>query len=92
MATCPDATVKNGRKKRPKAAELRLKTKVKVRSVTRRLSLVAYPDFEPLDLTVPFSVFAGTGHWLRKVQGRETNAYTVEGVGAEVGPLRASGG
>jgi transcriptional regulator GlxA family with amidase domain len=58
----------------------------------RRVALVAYPDFEPLDLTGPFSVFAGTDHWLRRVQGKETPAYTVEVVGAEVGPLRASGG
>lgn len=43
-------------------------------------------------MTGPFSVFAGTDRWLREVQGRETHAYTVEVVGAEVGPLRASGG
>ncbi len=58
----------------------------------RRIALVAYPDFEPLDLTGPFSVFAGTDHWLREVRGRATKAYIVEVVGAEVGPLRAAGG
>lgn len=59
---------------------------------SRRIALVAYPDFEPLDLTGPFSVFAGTDHWLREVRGRATKAYIVEVVGAEVGPLRAAGG
>jgi len=54
--------------------------------------LVAYPDFEPLDLTGPFSVFAGTDRWLRESQKIKTRAYTVEVVGAEVGPLRAAGG
>jgi len=61
-------------------------------AITRRIALVAYPDFEPLDLTGPFSVFTGADYWLRKVRGRETKAYTVEVIGAEVGPLRAAGG
>jgi transcriptional regulator GlxA family with amidase domain len=58
----------------------------------RRIALVAYPEFEPLDLTGPFSVFAGTAHWLRKVQGVKNETYTVEVLGAEVGLVRASGG
>jgi transcriptional regulator GlxA family with amidase domain len=53
---------------------------------------VAYPDFETLDVTGPFSVFAGTARWLREVQGVKNETYTVEVLGAEVGPLRASGG
>lgn len=61
-------------------------------SAPRRIALVAYPDFEPLDLTGPFSVFAGTAHWLREAQGVKTETYTVEVIGAEVGLLRASGG
>lgn len=61
-------------------------------SSPRRIVLVAYPEFEPLDLTGPFSVFAGTDRWLREVQGRAIKAYMVEVVGAEVGPLRAAGG
>ena len=56
-----------------------------------RIALVVYPNFEPLDLTGPFSVFAGADDWLRN-QGRETPAYTVEVMGAEIGPLRAEGG
>lgn len=64
----------------------------KVNNGSRRIALIAYPDFEPLDLTGPFSVFAGTDRWLREVRGRESRAYTVEVVGAEVGPLRAAGG
>jgi transcriptional regulator GlxA family with amidase domain len=64
----------------------------KTNTAPRRIALVVYPDFEPLDLTGPFSVFTGTDRWLREVQGRETHAYTVEVVGAEVGPLRAAGG
>jgi transcriptional regulator GlxA family with amidase domain len=58
----------------------------------RRIALVVYPECEPLDLTGPFSVFAGTDRWLREVQGRTRNAYTVEVVGAEVGLLRTAGG
>ncbi|MGE0823118.1 MAG: GlxA family transcriptional regulator [Candidatus Binatia bacterium] len=61
-------------------------------STPRRIALVVYPDFEPLDLTGPFSVFAGTDRWLREVRGMETHAYTVEVLGAEAGPLRAAGG
>ncbi|MBI3248335.1 MAG: GlxA family transcriptional regulator [Deltaproteobacteria bacterium] len=60
--------------------------------VLRRIALVAYPDFEPLDLTGPFSVFAGTARWLREVQGVKHETYTVEVLGTEVGPLRAAGG
>jgi transcriptional regulator GlxA family with amidase domain len=69
----------------------RSKANSEVLPATRRIALVAYPDFEPLDLTGPFSVFAGTDRWLRD-QGRQSHAYTVEVVGAEVGLLRASGG
>ncbi len=61
-------------------------------SAPRRIALVAYPDFEPLDLTGPFSVFAGTANWLREAQGIKAETYTVEVIGAEVGLLRASGG
>ncbi|MGE0681390.1 MAG: GlxA family transcriptional regulator [Candidatus Binatia bacterium] len=60
--------------------------------VPRRISLVAYPDFETLDVTGPFSVFAGTARWLREVQGVKNEPYTVEVLGAEVGLLRAAGG
>lgn len=60
--------------------------------VPRRVSLVAYPDFETLDLTGPFSVFAGTARWLREVQGVKNETYIVEVLGAEVGLLRAAGG
>lgn len=60
-------------------------------AVTRRVVLVIYPDFEPLDLTGPFSVFTGTSRLLH-IQGRVAHAYQVDVVGAEVGPLRASGG
>jgi transcriptional regulator GlxA family with amidase domain len=58
----------------------------------RRIALVVYPDFEPLDLTGPFSVFAGTDRWLREVQGQERKAYTLDVLGAEVGVIRAAGG
>ncbi len=61
-------------------------------AVPRRISLVAYPDFETLDVTGPFSVFAGTARWLREVQGVKNETYIVEVLGAEVGLLRASGG
>ena len=57
----------------------------------RRITLVVYPGCEPLDLTGPFSVFAGTDRLLQS-RGRATPAYQVEVVGAEVGPLRTSGG
>src|SRR5262245_22990994 len=69
----------------------RSKTSSEILPATRRIALVAYPDFEPLDLTGPFSVFAGTDRWLG-AQGRQSDTYTVEVVGAEVGLLRASGG
>ena len=61
-------------------------------AATRRIILVVYPDFEPLDLTGPFSVFTGANYWLQKTQRTETNAYTVEVAGSQVGPLRAAGG
>jgi transcriptional regulator GlxA family with amidase domain len=43
-------------------------------------------------VTGPFSVFAGTARWLREARSVEGNAYEVEILGAEVGPLAASGG
>ncbi len=62
------------------------------RSSPRRIAFIVYSEFEPLDLTGPFSVFAGTARWLREVQKLDYDAYTVEVLGAEVGPLRADGG
>ena len=62
------------------------------RNTSRRIALVVYPDFEPLDLTGPFSVFSGANFWLQKVRGIPTQAYATTVVGAEAGPLRAAGG
>ena len=64
----------------------------RVDKIPRRIALVAFPEFEPLDVTGPFSVFAGTARWLRKAQGVEGDAYKVEVLGTEVGPLVAAGG
>jgi transcriptional regulator GlxA family with amidase domain len=66
--------------------------RVQARNAPRRIAFVVYPDFEPLDLTGPFSVFAGTTRWLREVQKLDYDAYVIEVLGAEVGPLRADGG
>ena len=60
-------------------------------AVTRRIALVVYPEFEPLDLTGPFSVFTGASRFLH-TQNKAAHAYQVDVVGAEVGLLRASGG
>ena len=39
-----------------------------VDKISRRIALVAFPDFEPLDVTGPFSVFAGTAAaWAEKI-------------------------
>lgn len=72
--------------------EERLKKSRASLSAPHRIALVAYPDFEPLDLTGPFSVFAGTARWLREAPDGKTETYIVEVIGAEVGLLRASGG
>lgn len=60
-------------------------------NASRRIAFIVYPDFEPLDLTGPFSVFARAARWLREVR-LDYDAYIVEVLGAEVGPLRANGG
>jgi transcriptional regulator GlxA family with amidase domain len=63
-----------------------------VRGTPRHIALAAFPDFETLDVTGPFSVFAGTARWLREAQGLQDDAYVVEVVANEVGPLAAAGG
>lgn len=72
-------------------AKAQAKTESEDLITTRHITLVVYPDFEPLDLTGPFSVFTGTDRLLRN-QGRVEHAYQVDVVGGEVGSLRASGG
>src|SRR5262249_44595396 len=59
----------------------------------RRIAMLAYPDIQILDVTGPLEVFARTSRWLHD-EGlrREDDAYTVEIIGLERGPIVASSG
>ena len=54
--------------------------------------MLAYPDFQVLDVTGPLEVFARTSRWLREHGRRGDDVYTVEILGLERGPIRASSG
>jgi transcriptional regulator GlxA family with amidase domain len=54
--------------------------------------MLAYPDVQILDVVGPLEVFSRTARWLRDHAGRKSPAYSVEIVGVERGPFRASSG
>ena len=54
--------------------------------------MLAYPDFQILDVTGPLEVFARTSRWLKDHGRRTDDAYSVEILGLERGPIRASSG
>ena len=54
--------------------------------------MVGFEDAQILDITGPLEVFARTSRWLREHARLAIDAYTVELVAHEAGPLRTSGG
>ena len=54
--------------------------------------MVAYPGIQILDVTGPLEVFSRTTRWLRDRGLRRDDAYSVEIIGIERGPFRASSG
>ncbi|HEV8119722.1 MAG TPA: DJ-1/PfpI family protein [Candidatus Polarisedimenticolia bacterium] len=59
---------------------------------TARVAMLAYPDVQILDVVGPLEVFSRTSRWLRDHAGRKSPAYSVEIIGLERGPFRASSG
>jgi len=57
-----------------------------------RVAMLAYPDCQILDVTGPLEVFARTSRWLKDRGLRHDDAYSVEIIGLEAGPFRASSG
>jgi transcriptional regulator GlxA family with amidase domain len=58
---------------------------------TRRVAVVAFDGVQVLDVTGPLEVFGRTTRWLRE-QGATSDAYALEILGLEAGPLRTSSG
>ena len=54
--------------------------------------MLAYPDFQILDVTGPLEVFSRTSRWLREHGHRTDDAYSVEIAGLKRGALCASSG
>jgi transcriptional regulator GlxA family with amidase domain len=54
--------------------------------------MVGFPDAQILDITGPLEVFSRTSRWLREHASLATDAYCVELVANEAGPVRTSGG
>jgi transcriptional regulator GlxA family with amidase domain len=61
-------------------------------AVTRRVSMLAYPGVQILDVTGPLEVFSRASRWLKDHAGRPNDAYVVEILGLRRGPFRASSG
>jgi transcriptional regulator GlxA family with amidase domain len=62
------------------------------RNGTLRVAMLAYPDFQMLDVMGPLEVFSRASRLLRDSGQRADDAYSVEIVGLERGQLRASSG
>ena len=62
------------------------------RAATRRVSMLAFPDVQILDVTGPLEVFSRTSRWLVDHRRRPAPAYVVEILGLERGPFQASSG
>jgi transcriptional regulator GlxA family with amidase domain len=54
--------------------------------------MLAYPGVQILDVTGPLEVFSRASRWLKDQCGRPNDAYVVEVLGLERGPLLASSG
>jgi transcriptional regulator GlxA family with amidase domain len=54
--------------------------------------MLAYPGTQILDVTGSLEVFARTARWLRDHRGRTHDAYVVEILGLDAGPVRTSSG
>lgn len=54
--------------------------------------MVAFPDFQLLDVTGPLEVFGRTARWLVEQGHRTDLAYTIEVVASSAGPLMSSSG
>ena len=80
---------KRTRTHRPKADERRPAPNG---AATRRVSMLAYPGVQILDVTGPLEVFSRASRWLKDRCGRPNDAYVVEILGLERGPFRASSG
>jgi len=61
-------------------------------AATRRVSMLAYPGAQILDITGPLEVFSRASRWLKDHAGRPNDAYVVEIIGLERGPFRVSSG
>jgi transcriptional regulator GlxA family with amidase domain len=59
---------------------------------THRVVMLGYPQAQILDITGPLEVFARTARWLHDHRGIRPDAYQVELVAADAGPLATSGG
>jgi transcriptional regulator GlxA family with amidase domain len=57
-----------------------------------RVVMVGFEDAQILDITGPLEVFSRTSRWLREHARVAKDAYSVELVAQEAGPLRTSGG
>ena len=57
-----------------------------------RVVMVGFPDAQILDITGPLEVFSRTSRWLREHASLAADAYRVELVATEAGPLQTSGG
>jgi transcriptional regulator GlxA family with amidase domain len=56
------------------------------------IAMLAYPDCQLLDVIGPLEVFSRTSRWLKDHGHRTDDAYRVEVIGMERGPIRASSG
>jgi transcriptional regulator GlxA family with amidase domain len=61
-------------------------------SSTRRISMLAYPDTQILDITGPLEVFSRASRWLNDNRQTLSDAYVVEIIGLRKGPFRTSSG
>lgn len=57
-----------------------------------RVTMLAYPDAQVLDVTGPLEVFSRTSRWLADTWGWASPAYEIELVGLTAGPIRMSSG
>lgn len=57
-----------------------------------RVTLLAFPDAQILDVTGPLEVFSRTARWLRDTGKAHGLSYEIEVVAREAGPVRTSGG
>src|SRR2546427_6384302 len=62
------------------------------RRTTLRVTMLAYPGIQMLDVMGPLEVFSRTTRWLKDSGRRRDDAYSLEILGLKRGPFRASSG